>query len=239
MIVALVGSDGSGKTTIATDLTRWLARRRAVRRCYLGLGTGNIGNRIKRVKLGGKWVERQLAKRADRARDAKDKIPGLPTAIVLYCLTLVRNRRFQQALRLKDAGYIVLSDRYPQDEVPGLYDGPLLSAARAEGRLIRRLAEKERRIYRDMVSHLPDLVVKLHVDVDTAMARKPDHKRKSIARKVEVTKALTFGGAHIENVDAREPYETVVAKVKAHVLDALRIPTEERADWLGDRSDSI
>lgn len=221
-LIAIVGSDGSGKSTVAGDVLKALrAEGRRVELCYLGLGTGDLGNRIKQWPVIGRMLEGFLTRKAGQARDKNAKIPGLPTALVIYRYSLVRRRRFMHVLALRRQGVTVLTDRYPQVEVPGYYDGPGLSAARAEGWAIGRLAAKERAIYAWMASYLPDLVVRLNVDADTALARKPDHARALIERKVAITPQLKFNGAPIVDLDATAPYAEVLAKAKAAVDAAL------------------
>jgi thymidylate kinase len=100
--------------------------------------------------------------------------------------------------------------------VPALFEGPGLSAARAESAAVRRLAARERALYEWMASYRPDLVVRLNVDVETALARKPDHKRSLIERKVAVLPQLRFNGAPILDLDGRRPYE----EVRAAALEA-------------------
>ncbi len=41
-------------------------------------------------------------------------------------------------------------------------------------------------------------------------ARKPDHKRESLARKIAITPQLTFGGAQLVDIDANQPLEQVL-----------------------------
>lgn len=211
-LIAVVGCDGSGKSTLAADLLAHLRERGPAEAAYLGLGAGALGKRIKAWPLIGPLAERHLVKKADRARDSKDKIPGAGTALVLYALSLRRKRRFERVLRMRREGITVVTDRYPQIDVPGFYDGPGLSAARAEGWLVRTLAARERASYAKMVETLPSLVIRLNIDADTALARKPEHARALIERKVEATPKLRFNGARIVDLDAREPYAAVLEK---------------------------
>jgi len=205
-LIAIVGCDGSGKSTLAADALAHLQKSRRAQLCYLGLRSGDIGNRIKRLKLIGPTAERFLSKKAGQARNKESKIPDLGTALVLYGFSLLRLRRFRRMLALRKQGVIVVTDRYPQTEVAGFYDGPGLSAARAGSRLIASLAARERRMYDWMTGFLPDLVIRLNVDVDTAYARKPDHKLESLKNKVAVTPLLKFNGARILDLDSRNPY---------------------------------
>jgi thymidylate kinase len=72
-----------------------------------------------------------------------------------------------------------------------------------------------------MTSHRPDLVLRLNVDLDTACARKPDHRRELLARKVEATPRLKFNGATIVDIDASKPLDDVLAAARAAVSHML------------------
>lgn len=208
-LIAIVGCDGSGKSTLAQDLCSELAATHRVSTGYLGLGSGTIGLRIRGLPLIGPVVERRLAGKAKRTRTQGERIPGLPTALVVYGFSLLRRRRFERVLALRRAGVIVLTDRYPQVEVPGFYDGPGLSAAASGSAPVARLAARERRMYEWMASYRPDLVIRLDIDLATAHARKPDHDPELLRLKIAVTPRLRFGGAPIVDLDARQPYGQV------------------------------
>lgn len=222
-LVAVIGCDGSGKSTLSNDLLLWIREQYGPAEThYLGLRSGQIGNRIKTWPLIGSAIERALSKRAGQARTKGSKIPGLATALVIYGFSLVRKRRFQKVLSLRRQGFIVVTDRYPQVEVPGFYDGPGLSAAQPDGRLVAALAARERAIYEWMASFVPSLVIRLNVDVETAFARKPDHAKELLEAKVAVTPLLKFNGARIVDIDATMPYAEELAlaqKAAAEVID--------------------
>ena len=220
-LIALVGADGSGKSTLAPDLLAHVALSRPAQQGYLGLGSGPLGERIKAWPLIGPPLERFLSDRARRARDPDGNIPDVATAIVLYRYSLKRRRRWGQIMVLRQNGIAVITDRYPQAEVPGFYDGPGLSAARSSGTIIPWLAARERRLYAQMAAYVPTLVVRLNIDIDTALARKPDHERSLLERKIAATPVLTFNGAPICDIDARLPYVEVLALAKAAADRAL------------------
>ncbi len=212
-LIAFVGCDGSGKSTLSTDILAEVAQERPVELCYLGLGSGTMGERLKRWPLIGPALERRLSRKARQTRTRGQKIPGLPTAIVVYLFSLARLRRFRRMLALRRAGVTVITDRYPQVEVPGFYDGPGLSAGRPGSWAVAALARQERRIYDWMAGFRPDVVIRLNVDAETAHARKPDHGYELLRQKVSVTPGLRFGGARIVDLDSCEPYGTVRAAV--------------------------
>lgn len=212
-LIAFIGCDGSGKSTLSQDMLKTVSCKRPAATCYLGLGSGEMGNRIKRLPVIGAAIERRLSQKATQTRNKDSKIPGPVTALVIYTFSLMRLRRFRKMLALREAGVIVLTDRYPQTDVAGFYDGPGLSAARAEGWFVSLLARKEREMYDWMASHRPDVVIRLNVDPATAHSRKPDHDFDLLARKVQATAKLRFGGAPIIDIDSTQPYPEVRSAV--------------------------
>ncbi|PIQ37016.1 MAG: hypothetical protein COW59_09640, partial [Lysobacterales bacterium CG17_big_fil_post_rev_8_21_14_2_50_64_11] len=128
-VVAVVGCDGTGKSTLTADLLANLRSRGPAERRYMGLVSGEMGDKIKHMPIVGVRLERYLAAKARRAQDMKKKLPGTVTAIVMYLLSLWRVAQLRRVMRLSQNGVRVIADRYPQAEIPGFnYDGPGLTA---------------------------------------------------------------------------------------------------------------
>lgn len=232
--VALIGCDGAGKSTLAHDLALLLDHRMPTETVYLGLGTGDLGRRIGRIPVIGAVVERFLTNKASKAHSGGEthkekRLPGLVAALVIYGLSLVRRRRFRQVLAMRRDGVQVVTDRYPQAELAGGFDGPGLNWTRKGSALVTRLAAHERRLYEDMAAYRPTLVIRLNVDVDTAIARKSDHTRVLLEKKLAVVPTLRFNGAPIVDVDATRPYPEVLQAVLAILQLGQFVPIEQAA----------
>lgn len=133
------------------------------------------------------------------------------TAIVVHLLSRWRRRKFRRMLALNRRGIMIVTDRYPQAQVPGFYfDGPGLVAKEDSSALIRWLAAREQLLYEDMARHVPTLLIRLNVDAGTAHTRKPDHKLAMLQDKVRVIPTLSFNGAQIVDLDATAPYAEVL-----------------------------
>lgn len=219
-LIAVVGSDGSGKSTLSADVLAHIQQTRAAESGYLGLGSGEQGRRIGRWPIIGPALHRFLDRIADRLREPAEPIPGYLAA--RYALNKSRKRRakFDALLAQRRAGKVIVTDRYPQIEVPGLHDGPILAGVATSPRLAT-IQAAERALYAEMAAFRPTLVIRLHVDVDTVMARKPDHDRALITRKVATVPLLVFNGAPIVDIDATIPYAEELALAKAAVDRAL------------------
>ena len=219
-LIAVVGSDGSGKSTLSADLLAHVQKTRRAESGYLGLGSGEQGRRIGRWPVIGPPLHRFLDGIADRLREPGEPIPGLLAARYALNKSKKRRAKFESLLGARRAGIAIVTDRYPQLEVPGLHDGPIL-AGRAPNAHLTAMQAEERALYAEMAAYVPTLVIRLHVDVDTVMARKPDHDRALITRKVETVPLLTFNGAPIVDIDATIPYEEELAIAIAAADQAL------------------
>ncbi|MEN4978868.1 hypothetical protein ABEI05_12185 [Erwinia billingiae] len=212
-LIAVVGSDGTGKSTLTVDLVRNLQKQRVTERRYLGLISGEDGDKIKRLPVIGVWLERRLAAKSDKTQRMNNKPPALWAALIMYGFSLWRSSNLQKAIRLAQSGVLVISDRYPQAEISGFYyDGPGIGVERAKGWLMSRLAESERRLYQQMALIRPQLILRLDIDVDTAYARKPDHSYEELEDKISAMVRIQYNGSRIIELDARAPYDEVLAK---------------------------
>jgi thymidylate kinase len=211
-VIAVVGCDGSGKSTLSHDLIVELAKKRQIEWVYLGQSSGNIADWIRSMPLAGPAFGRYLVRKAEHAHSKEASPPDTLTAIVIFLLSLWRVHKFHRMLRLARRGVLVITDRYPQVEVPGFYfDGTGLNDKNAQTWLARLLLKREKRLYTWMASHRPTLLIRLNIDAETAHARKPDHKLAMLREKVQVIPSLQFNGASILDLNGRDPYPQVLA----------------------------
>lgn len=223
-VVAVVGCDGSGKSTLTADIIARLDEQAKVEFLYLGQSSGNIAAAIRRLPLVGAPFGRYLARKAERAHGKEKTGPDTLTALVIYLLSQWRAHKFRRMLGRCRRDVIVITDRYPQAEVPGFYfDGPGLAGLHPTGWLARMLAARELRLYQWMASHVPALVIRLNIDAETAHARKPDHKLPMLRDKTTVIPTLHFNGAHILDLDGRDPYAQVLDEALKNSAAALGI----------------
>ncbi len=224
-LIAVVGCDGTGKSTLTIDLVEKLRRMGLAERRYLGLVSGETGDKIKRLPLVGPALERRLAAKAEQAQDMRNKSPGFWAALIMYGFSLWRAAHLRRARRLAQRGVLVITDRYPQAEVAGFhYDGPGLGVGRSKHRLVRKLAEREQRLYQRMATCRPALIIRLDIDVDTAYARKPDHNLTELRDKIAVMARLRFNGGSILDLDARAPYAQVLEEALHAIIAVTSTP---------------
>src|SRR5207253_10961084 len=168
-LIAVVGPDGSGKSTVVKEIVTWLSEHVDVLPIYFGSGDGPVSPVRWPLQLAGRWWHRRKAEARSRsapARAGEGDAPGTPPtwmriARALWALILraEKAQRLRRAWRAHERGMIVVCDRYPQNQMMGCMDGPLLSEWReSRPRLLRALARWERAPHHWAQGHPPGLV---------------------------------------------------------------------------------
>jgi thymidylate kinase len=137
-------------------------------------------------------------------------------------LALEKRSKMRAAIRARNRGLVVICDRYPQVNVVGFNDGPLLAPwleSRSAWR--RRWATWEHGVYAWTAASAPDLAIKLDVAPEVAVGRKPGtlaeaERRRAALRRIE------FGSRcqHVV-IDAGRPLDEVTLAVKRVIWDRL------------------
>ena len=212
-LIAVVGCDGTGKSTLTADLVKNLREKWVTERRYLGLVSGEDGDKIKRLPFVGVWLERRLAAKSSKTQSMSTKSPAIWAALIMYGFSLRRRANLRKALHLAQSGVLVISDRYPQAEISGFhYDGPGIGVERAEGGIKSHLAERELMLYQQIAHLRPELIIRLDIDIETAFSRKPDHDYEELRDKISVMARIGYNGSKILELDSRAPYSEVLEK---------------------------
>ena len=237
-VVALIGADGAGKSTLTREIATWLSRQTSVISVYGGSGAGSASatrNTLERIaSLARPFVAPLREIDAPRGGGTVRTSAGLPPEPTLspktlwkalWVMSLARERRqsVKRAWRARTLGAVVLADRHPQTQFPGISDGPQLDAWRTNGpALLRFAAERERAAFVTMDLYPPDVVIKLLVSAHVALERKPARSEFLLRRKVEIIRKLRYpAGTRVIEVDADLPLEQVILDVKRAVWDSL------------------
>lgn len=231
-VVALLGSDGSGKSTLSRALTDAFAADHEVMHLYMGSGDGPSSllrwplKRAKRALLG----PGAGAVRRDAFEARAPRALGFSKAVWALVLAREKTAKLRQARRAADRGVLVLCDRYPQGQTPGSTDGPLLSEwASSNSRWRRALAARELRPYALADSQQPDLVIRLNVEQETAIHRRPEHDPDALRERRRIVQELRFDKAAcgVIEIDANRPFDSVFTEVQAHISKVLETASPE------------
>jgi hypothetical protein len=232
LMVAILGSDGAGKSSVAKDVVRWLGQKVDVVPIYFGSGDGSSSALRLPLKLGLKLIRGAARPRSapgTREGQGLGRIPpdrldrgwwrALASALWALTLSYEKRRKLRRAIRARNLGMIVVCDRLPQNQTMGFNDGPLLGRwSDHRVRLLRALARWEAAAYERCSACPPDLVIKLEVSPEVAVGRKPEMSLWEVRRRIEAVKQLRFPPAvEVVEVDADAPFGEVCLAVR-HAL---------------------
>ena len=225
-MIAILGSDGSGKTTAIESLESWLAPVFEVRRIHLGRPRWSLATVIVRgiVKLGrtlGFYSYVTTASVRYARPGEAPVLPGYPVLLRELCAGRDRRITFSRARRFANAGGLVICDRFPTSQIT-MMDGPQIEhlvAPEARTKIVDQLIARERRYYEAI--NPPDCTVVLRLDPELAVARKAEDDASSVrARAGEIWKR-DWSGQLACVVDASRPRAEVLSIAKSIIWRAL------------------
>jgi len=204
-VFALLGGDGSGKSTCNAELARWLGPHFAVMTAHLGrpprsLTTLAVGAllKVRRVFGSDGTTSLDLLRHVCTARD--------------------RYRLFSKARRFAQAGGVALCERYPIAQ-NRLLVGPeisrLLVRPGTSSALARRLERAEAWYYRHITR--PDVIMVLRVEPEIAVRRKTDEPADYVRARSRIIWETDWTGTGARLVDAGRALPEVLADLKALV----------------------
>ncbi len=228
-VIALVGPEASGKTTLTQSLCHWLAPVLTTDTLHLGKPSatwlGRCANGVRRLR---RWLSRRNEKRDHEKRDgdaAGSSSGDARTSTLAYALAsvlLARDRYYAatRAHRRASHGVMVVCDRYPSPD-QGTIDGPRLDGDgdNVDQTWLHRLAARmEREYYRRIPP--PDVSVQLSVPVSVAQVRnrhrvKPDKEGDAyLAERHQQFLAGAPVRAECTHVDTTRPSQEVLAELR-------------------------
>ena len=219
-VAAVVGVDGSGKTTLVSAIRAWLSSEIDVVPIYFGTGAGRPSLLLLPLKLILPLIAPLLATAPKGAPHGKisSHAPGLLFSVLLMVWATVvaveKRIKLMAARRGASRGLVVLADRYPQNEILDFNDGPLLPRLTRVPPRLRRFEAGAYALARRLT---PDLVIKLEATAETLARREPDMNPAVIRERVRASRRLTFPGARVVCVDAEQPLAEVIRAVKREV----------------------
>jgi len=219
-VVALIGIDGSGKTTVNASIRAWLSSEIDVMPVYFGTGGGRPSLLLRPFKLMVPLLTLFLKTKPRGSSHGKvsKNAPGLLYSLLLtvWAAVVAREKRTKllAARRGASRGLVVVTDRYPQNEIRGFNDGPLLTRLAWVPSWLRAW---EASAYALAQRLPPDLVIKLIVTPETISRREPDMDPTVIEKRIEAIPRLTFSGAHVVSINAEQPLADVIRAVKQEI----------------------
>lgn len=219
-VVAVVGVDGSGKSTVVATICAWLVAEIDVVPIYFGTGAGRPSLVLLPLKVIAPLIARLFRRKPRGASHGRISggAPGLfyGAFLAVWATVLAVEKRLKllAARRGAERGLVVLADRYPQNERIDFNDGPLLPRLSRAPDWLRRF---EARAYAFAQRLPPDLVIQLEATPETLARREPDMDLAVIRHRVDAGRSLAFAGARVVRVDAEQPLAEVIRTVKREI----------------------
>lgn len=221
LIVAIVGGDGSGKSTAVAELVRWLGTEFDVRHIHLGKPRWSATTFVVRATLkaarttSGRAIP--LSRRPGRGRLVSE--PSLRKMAWLVCTARDRYLTYRRARRFANRGGIVVSDRYPHEALVSM-EVPQISRLAGENpsRLANVLSRLEHGYY-DRIGP-PEKLIVLHIDPDVAAARKLDEPPDYVRRRVSEVAGIDWTEP-VQVIDAEQSESKVAAQLKTVIWKEL------------------
>jgi thymidylate kinase len=219
-VAAVIGVDGSGKTSVVSAIQAWLRPEVDIMPVYFGTGDGRPALFLLPLKMMVPLITHLLGTKPRGASHGRisDRAPGLIYSLLMMvwaaAVAAEKRIKLRAAHRGASRGVVVIADRYPQNEDVGYNDGPLLPRLTRAPRWLRRF---EAGAYICARRLPPDLVLKLEVTPETAARREPNMDPAVIRQRIEAARGLTFFGIRIVRVDAEQPLVEVIRSVKHEI----------------------
>jgi thymidylate kinase len=230
VMLAVIGADGAGKSTLIKTLRKWLSWKFEVHNYYMGSREPSLLPQLLRpsYRIVGK-VRRMWSSLTGEKNIFNGAFKRLERLLRnLYHLSIARDRyrRYTAAKRWVAQGAIVICDRYPLAVIHHLMeerpmDGPRIMAE-TQGETNTppgRMARIEQNVYKKI--HPPDHIFILQVSPKVSLQRKPEHDPKMIETKSRVLQQMDTQGLHVTRFDADQPFEQVLLEIKTALWQLL------------------
>lgn len=224
IVVAVLAVDGGGKSTLVRGLRGWLGQEVDVLPLYFGTGEGRQSWFLLPLKLLVPLVSMLLRRKPKGSSHGvvTDSAPGLAYSLLLVIwatvLALEKRMKLRAAYRAASRGMVVITDRFPQDEILDFNDGPLLPRLTHVPGWLRAFEASAYALAREL---RPDLVIKLVASPELIASREPTMDPGVILSRTAAVGQLTFGDASIAAIPASQPAAEVLRAAKIEIWRTL------------------
>lgn len=215
LLIAIVGGDGAGKTTVIEEAHKWLGRKFAVMKLHMGKParsrTTILGSGFLKI---GTMLGLYPATADLYAEEAE--FPGYPFLIRMVFLAYDRYLTYLKARRFASNGGLVICDRYFLADLLTM-DGPrckmMAKAFNRSNFFMNWLIRIEASCYEKMMS--PDLLIVLRLNPEIAVQRKTDETAVSVRARSTSIWEYDWSKTSACVVDSSRPKEEVLAQVQS------------------------
>ncbi len=228
LIIAFVGVDGSGKSTLTREIAAWISRKIECTRFYMGTGDGHttlyasLLKRIRKQKMIASRSQKSSVPRKIVFREAP--FAYLKKMLMLTLVYDIEKNNYKKIVKMHKYrlnGGISVLDRYPQLESPGQNDGPKVpyyEEVLGDNFLVRHYKDRELDKLSIVKEIKPDLIFRLNVTPEVAMQRKEETEdeetRRRITDKINALNTVSYQGVPIVDINTEQPYEEELLEIK-------------------------
>ncbi len=230
-IIALVGPQATGKSTIAAELKKWLGVELAVISIHAGKPPRTALTLLPSLAIP---LARRLMPGKATVKIEKDAIDNdsrhFPLIFIIRKVMLAWDRRalLRKVWRQARNGKVVISDRYPSDLV-GAIDGATFrdeAIAAEQSALKKWLMRLERKLYTDVCP--PDLVLELTVSTEKAIERNLKRNKKGPKQTTDYVRLRhsmkykpVFDHCPVVKISTDDDFEQMMLRIKDIVWSVL------------------
>lgn len=237
-VIAFVGADATGKSTLVAETRHWLGSTFAVKVIHTGKPPSswltapvNIILPLLRRRLPSQPTTRLKTQSAlsdsSASRHMFRGFPSILYAVRAVALAWDRQQLIVKARRRAAKGEIIVCDRYPS-HIIGAMDSPRLEEESLKtgpvAAVYNGLARFEKQLYQRIPP--PDIVLKLRVSLETARKRNrnrddQDEEVYLEARHRQTQDWQMHGTRHVYDIDTDQPLEQTIDNVKNAIWASL------------------
>ena len=228
-VIAFVGSEASGKSTMLEEVGSWLGKNYTVDRVHAGKPPSTaatlLPNKLVPVMRRVAPSSRSTVLEADLQNP--ESSPSVSALFALRSVSLAYDRRalLRKAHAHAANGRIVLCDRYPSGagQVDGPQLGVVLSDASSFGSWLSLLSRTESRIYAEIPR--PDLVLHLTAPLEITLSRNAQRDKTEpeayVRRRHARSLDMKFDGVPVVSISTDRALDETFLAVKKAVWNAL------------------
>jgi thymidylate kinase len=232
-MIAFVGSEATGKSTLLAETRAWLGEHFSVEQIHVGkpkstwVSAGpNLFLPILRSLFPSSRTTQisdlyDHQEQLDRPKNGYPLIFAVRSALLSYDRWSLLSRAYSQAAN----GTIVLCDRYPSIQ-SGAIDSPQLSQfpdSTSRYSVRRRLSNIEAQRYKEIPN--PDLVIYLTAPIEVTLLRNENRNKKEpedhVRKRHAKSSHLDFGNIPVHEINTNQPFEKTILEVKKVIWDVL------------------
>lgn len=232
-VIAFVGPEATGKSTLLTATKRWLGEHFVVKQIHAGKPKSTPLTMLPNVLLPllrsalPKYRPSKIQTRhaptgqSQKSSEVYPLISAIRSVFLAYDRRALLSRVFAQAAN----GSIVLCDRYPSMS-KGAPDGPQLQQFVIDSKrypIQSWLARTEKRLYQEIPA--PDMVISLYVPIEVALLRNKNRGKEEpedyVRYRHSLASNLEYGNAPVYKINTDQTLDTTVLEVKKNIWSNL------------------